>query len=264
MKRRNNFGKSIATVVGVSALFGATIVGLSFIPSEAWAGSYGFASKAEDAAHTGGDTGLPAWGVVNLQGAARTGADGDYSTIATTKEGYVQTTPAAAVSFAASTLALTPFTSVQDLAELRFASSGKVIHVRKVYVTYTTASGSLVCPTRLIKHSTTQTSGGTSADITACQLDSSSAAPTAVLRTYSVIPTAGTGNTIICEAQIRPISAATAPEGYASRYLLYDAGQGPGIVLRSTNESMALNFAGTIPPNTTPKITMDVEWSEEQ
>lgn len=241
----------------------AALVAFSFLPTQAWAGSYGFASKAEDAAHTSADTGLPAWGVVNLQGAARSGTDGDYSTIATTKEGYVQTTPAAAVSFSAASLLITPYASTQDVVELRYVS--KVVHVRKVYFHYTAASGALVCPTRLIKHSTTQTSGGTSADITPCQLDSSSAAATAVLRTYTTsAPTAGTGNTVILEAQVVPANAAGAPVPTSGRYLLYDAGQGPGIVLRSTNESVALNFAGTIPPNTTPKVGIDIEWTEEQ
>lgn len=265
--KRNTLEKFI-----LSALAGMSLIGMT----PAFASSYGDHAvtsqipgtgatnlgKAEDAAHTSADTGVMNLGVVNVSGAARAGADGDYVPPAMTKEGFTIVAPDRSFAYSATTLLTTPAAATTDIAELRYVS--KVLRVKKVYVTYISASGSLVCPTYLIKRGTAQDSGGTSTDITACPFDSNNAAATGVLRRYTANPTLGTTVANVTQIQMVPKSAAVASEPGVCRQVLFDAAGGQGIVLRANTESLAVNFNGTIPPNTTPQIEVTMEWTEDQ
>lgn len=143
-------------------------------------------------------------------------------------------------------------------------SSTKTIRVHKVLVTGTVATaavyGSVVCNKRL----TGATSGGTATTITPIAHDSVSASPSAVVKYYTALATAGTGGgTIAAQSDFFPI---TATVGAEPANLLFLPQQDTGAetqdwVLRGTNECLEFAFSATT--TNAPTLTVWVTFTEE-
>lgn len=109
---------------------------------------------------------------------------------------------------------------------------------------------------------TAANTGGTSAIVTAAQMDSNDAAPTAVVRLYSANPSAlGAGVLLTGDHYALPAAAST---GYPGMPWIEDFGvrNNRAIVLRGTSQCIAFSFNGqTIPAGLSTYIGF--EWTEE-
>lgn len=94
-KLASNTGVTIGAVEIASSQTLATVTNVATIGTSVTPGtSAAHLGKAEDAAHSSGDTGVFALGVRNDTLATQTNADGDYGAIAVSKSGRLLTTPA--------------------------------------------------------------------------------------------------------------------------------------------------------------------------
>ena len=168
--------------------------------------------------------------------------------------------------YAAATAKTTPAASTTDL--FTFAgSSTKTVYVTRVELSFTHAGGACVASEcNLVKRSTAG-SGGTSTTATSVPLDSNSSSATAGgLKAFTVNPTVGALVGIIKAGDILPqySNGATNTNPSTPNIIIFDAvaNQGP-IVLRGTSEMIAINFNGTIPAGSTPKLSCTVFWREK-
>lgn len=112
----------------------------------------------------------------------------------------------------------------------------------------------------VIKRSTANT-GGTSSTVTGVPNDSTQAAATATVRSYTVNPTLGTGvGTIRSDYAFFPVLAST-NAGTDVDHSFTDSGSRP-IYLRGTGEVLAINLGGTLITGTT-LVACDITWTEE-
>jgi hypothetical protein len=113
----------------------------------------------------------------------------------------------------------------------------------------------------MVRRSTANT-GGTSATITAGSQDTTNAAATAVVRSYTANPSAlGTVNGVLRSHRFSISTAGGA--GNIGPLNEWDFGARPAqaIVLRGTSDMLAINLGGvTI---TSPILSATVEWTEE-
>lgn len=143
-------------------------------------------------------------------------------------------------------------------------SSTKTVRVHKVIITGTVATaavyGSVVCNKRL----TGATSGGTATTLTPIAHDSASGAPSAVVKYYTALGTAGSGGGMIAaQSDYFPITATVSSE---SANVLFIAQQDTGAetqdwVLRGTNECLEFAFSATT--TNAPTLTVWVTFTEE-
>jgi hypothetical protein len=136
-------------------------------------------------------------------------------------------------------------------------SGTKTIRVTRIAVTGTQTTGAMR-DVLLIKRSAANT-GGTSATATAVPHDSTSAAATATVRSYTVNPS-GLGTTVgTMRAEKFFLNAATAVSGS----LIADFGPryAQSIVLRGTGEVLAVNMNAVT--STGNSMTCTIEWTEE-
>lgn len=135
-------------------------------------------------------------------------------------------------------------------------SATKTIRVAKLYVSGLATTGGNIT-VNFIKRSTANT-GGTSSILTAVPFDSTNAAATAVVRSYTANPTLGTAvGTIRSERVFISGGATTASNN--SFDVFGDFAQ--AVVLRGTSEVLAINLNGvTI---NSPSLNLWVEWVEE-
>jgi hypothetical protein len=106
---------------------------------------------------------------------------------------------------------------------------------------------------------TTANSSGTSSQPTIVQHDSNDAAPTAVVNSYSVNPTLGTGYALRSQ---RLALALTGSSDVPPIIWDFTNRNSKGLVLRGIAQCAALNFNGaTVVAGTS--LTIDVEWTEE-
>lgn len=199
--------------------------------------------------------------------ASGTGA-GELMTIgATSKAAYVELRDAAGratplqglASYAATTTPFSPPSSPAptDMATIT-GSASKIVRVHAVYFSSTQTSYG-TNNIYLVKRSTAN-SGGTSSSITAVPLDSTSAAATATVLSYTVNPTTGSlvGN-INMKRVASPVITTTGMSADIGVDLMpshrgFELTQ--PVVLRGTSEVLAVNFAGAaLPAGLTVSVT---------
>lgn len=218
--------------------------------------------KAEDAAAGSGDTGPAILGQRNDgNDTALTSATGDYGHVSLNQFGNVkiQVEGSAKSSFACSTGAFTAAASATDISTLVFASSGKVIKLKKCVVSYLNAGGAAGgAIVNLIKRTTADTTG-TSSSPTIVQKDTNGASVTGVVKLYTANPGGlGTSAGIVSSQMYGTSSNAT-------NMVLYDSSvsSAADMTLRATDHGFCVNLDGVSPLGTTPKFSVTWEWTEE-
>lgn len=168
----------------------------------------------------------------------------------------VTQSPNAPATYSASTVDLASAASATDIFTI-IGSASKTVFVKRIKIS-ATATGASVTNIFLIKRSTADT-GGTSTAPTAVPHDSSSAAAGAVLAAYTANPTTGTpvGTLRIEKLPISTPASASIPDS-----LLWDFGtlaQG-GIALRGVTQQLAVNLNSTT--ITGSAFSIWIEWTE--
>lgn len=138
-------------------------------------------------------------------------------------------------------------------------SATKTIKVTRIEVTGTTTAGSGISITCSLNRRSTANTGGTSTIETNTKYNTTNAAGTAVVRSYTANPSAlGTLVGPIRTARMTMVNASV-----AQNYLVWDFGVRPtqSITLSGTSEFLCVNFGGT--SITGNIISINVEWTEE-
>jgi hypothetical protein len=180
--------------------------------------------------------------------------------------GSVYNTDSYKGTFTASSTFTTLAASATDFFTI-YGSGTKTIRVLKVYLTnLSTGTAAVNDVVSVIKRSTAP-SGGTATTITACPLDSTNAAVTATVKIWTANPTPGTAVGTIATYQINGYltggSSSTNIPNFP-KYCLFDADKfGQACVLRGTGEGLCLNLGGVTQAGTSPKIDIEVVWTEE-
>lgn len=250
----------------VQALIALTLFNFA---SPVYAGSYGFGTKAEDAASASGDSLLPV-AAVRKDGndTALTSTDGDYTVLSTNDVGNlkVQVEPTRKTTYTVWTGAFTCASSATDVWQL-YAGSNKIVKVLKVwYVDYDTGSSAANNNVSLIKRSTANSSG-TPVTNTIVPMDSSFAAADAVSKHYTANPSLGT--TVGTVAQAPCSGSLQTPYTYyqslnSGTKTLFDADKyGAPIVLRGTSQGITINLNGATQAGASPKFAVGCVWTEE-
>lgn len=174
--------------------------------------------------------------------------------LAVTSNGGVKTTYSAASS------GFTPAANATDIFIIT-GSATKTVKIISVSFSATTTAGSGVSiNTAFVKRSSAN-SGGTSTVATNVPHDSTSGAATATVRSYTANPTVGAAvGTVACLRYNIPTIGSVGAGAEAPAYRFGQAAGQP-IVLRGTNESLAINFGGAAITN--PVACCTVEWVEE-
>ena len=179
--------------------------------------------------------------------------------------GRIQLDATTKATYSAGSTFTTPAASTTDFWQI-YGSSTKTIKVLRVEAAYTSGNTSTSDEVFLIKRSTAN-SGGTSSTVTSVPLDSTNSAATAVVRIYTANPTTGTSvGTVASGALLSVVNPGTAypiAPSQGAQVLFDHRLTGQPVVLRGTGEGLVLNFAGTIPASSTPKIAVTVFWTEE-
>lgn len=161
--------------------------------------------------------------------------------------------------YSAGSAAFTPPAAPTDMVSIQ-GSASKTVRVTRLWLsaTQTTAGTNTWF---IIKRSTADTAG-TSTTLTNVPLDSTSAAATAVIKTYTANPTLGSavGNLQVLKLFTPTTSTSPAVGLYQMDFTL--EGQFKGIVLRGTTEMLVLNFGGAALPAGL-SVVVSVEWIEE-
>lgn len=232
-------------------------------------GSYGFPRVAEDAASASGDALMPVAGVrKDGSDTALTGADGDYTALATNDVGClkIQAEPSRKATYAAATGMFTAIASATDMLQI-YGSATKTIKILKIFASYTTATASSTNIFFLIKRSADNSNSQSPSSPTKIPLDSAFAAATAIVRNYATggtNPTVGAavGNVDVRTCQSQMASAYNS--GGLSPLVLFDADKfGAPIVLRGVAEGLVVNNNGATPVGTTPTVGFTIIWTEE-
>lgn len=149
----------------------------------------------------------------------------------------------------------TPVATATDFFTI-IGSGTKTIRVRRIVVAGIATAASNVA-INLIKRSTAN-SGGTAASLTIPPHDANDVAATAVVSTYSVNPTLGTGVGNVRSGNLNLGAAG------AAGVLDWDFSNrnDKAIVLRGIAQTLALNFGGVAVPGGT-SMSMWVSWTEE-
>lgn len=168
---------------------------------------------------------------------------------------------AASVTYSATAAATVVFEIANPTAAA--GSAQKLIRVHRVTFSAVQTTAGNIGDWRLEMSSTTS-SGGTSASMTAVPLDSSQAAATAAVKNYTANPTAGTLVGIIWQPRMLVPQASSAVNpatvfDFDTTYLL----NGRPITLRA-NQALRLNFGGGTIPTGLANCQASVYWTEEK
>lgn len=236
----------------------------------AYAGSYGFPQKAEDAAHSSADTGFPTWFIRRTSDGnddPLSGTDGDYQGAAVSPSGALWVEPQAPSkqTYMLATGLFTPDSSAPtDLFEF-LGSSSKTVKIHKIILNYPCATSFNQTNFTLCKISAAG-STGTSVASTPVPLDSGNSAATASAKHYTDSP--GTPATVV-GAAIHVISTcgqttASTSAGFPP-IMLYDSELfGQPITLRGTSQGIVVKTAAAqVVQNTSPQLSFTVVWTEE-
>lgn len=174
--------------------------------------------------------------------------------------GEVQLAPSYGATYAASSAFTASAASATDVFQI-YGSASKTIQVLKIYANGTSATDEGVAYAYVIKRSTAN-SGGTSATATNVPLDSSNAAATAVIKSYSANPTLGTGLGTISTSRIGYNRVAGGTITSTDQFVLFDADKyGQAVVLRGTSQGLVVNLNGVTPPHS-PSFSFTVVFKE--
>lgn len=223
--------------------------------------------KAEDAAHTTGDTGVYMLAVRNDGGAsavATTNADADYSSINVDKYSNLTVKGAIVPTYMASTATFTPAATATDIFHIG-GSSTKTLKILRIILsgTQTTLGGSSLHS--LIKRSSAN-SGGTPVAATLVSADSGFPAATALVEHYTANPTLG-GTVAGFGTFYNPRTTIPAAASPLAIPVIFDFDiksmmNGHPIVLRGTSEEVAINLGGTTPSGAA-NYSITIFWTEE-
>jgi hypothetical protein len=148
----------------------------------------------------------------------------------------------------------TPGATPQDVVTVTGSATRRVTITRLTLSTVQTTAG--MNAWQLVKRSTANT-GGTSATVPAIPLDDSYPAATAVVRSYTANPTAGTLLGALWSGRVAAPAPATALAG-SDKDLLFNGGP---VVLTGTTDVLAWNLNGVgLPPGLS--VQASVWWSE--
>lgn len=162
--------------------------------------------------------------------------------------GEVQLAPSYKATYAASSGFVTPAATPTDVFKI-WGSASKTVRILKILVGSNAASNEGIVPFFIIKRSTAG-SGGTSAAVTIVPLDSTFAAATCSVKTYTANGTVGTavGNVMSGDIVFSRTANGITVAGVANQ-VIFDADKyGAALVLRGTAENLAVNFNGTTAP----------------
>lgn len=135
-------------------------------------------------------------------------------------------------------------------------SATKTIRIHKIKISGTTSSGAPIKVTMSLVIRSTANTGGTSVAATAVPHDSNNAAATATIVHYTANPTVGTSI-----GEIRANTTAIQSDGFTDNMPLWDFETGgQPIILRGTNQYLAINFNSTTVNNSL--FSINCEWSE--
>ena len=158
-------------------------------------------------------------------------------------------------AYCASTGIFTTATSATDIFNFK-GSDTKTIYIRKITWKQANSVGSGNFDVYLLKRSTAN-SGGTSSALTAVPLDSNFSSATASGVYYTANPTTGTSLGGIAHVFLH-----LHYDG-SFIYTLFDSTKGGSpIVLRGTSESISVNYNGVTDPIERSAV-VDIEWSEK-
>jgi hypothetical protein len=207
-----------------------------------------------------GTAGTPSADVITVQGAASmTALKVDGSAVTQPVSGSVTAVPVdgAKATYRAVKIALAPAASATDIFTIT-GSASKTVRVTRVRVsgTETTAGHATF---QLIKRSTADTAG-TSAAVSAVPLDSTDAAATATVLSYTANPTLGTTVGTVAASRIFLPAPATAT-GEESLLFTFGDLAAKALVLRGTSQVLAVNLNGVTV--TGGSLHIEVEWTEE-
>ncbi len=160
-------------------------------------------------------------------------------------------------SYSVGTSNLAVAATATDIFEIS-GSASKVVRIKKITVSgVATANGTYTI--RLVKRSTANTVG-TSSTLTIVPHDSSDAAATAIVKSYTANPTTGTTVGIIKNKKMTVSTAATSTVD--ANVILFEFGQygEKSIVLRGTSEMLTVNLSNTTITGGT--LDIDITWTE--
>lgn len=152
-----------------------------------------------------------------------------------------------------------PQTGAGDAACL-VGSATKIVYVTSVNVSgiKTTAQSAVM---NLVKRTAANT-GGTSTAATVGKMDSTSAAATAVLNGYTVVPTSGAGVTLL--SSVIQFSAGTVGAGIAPQTFSFNPQNSLSqpVVLRGVAQSFCVNFPNAFTTDG-PALDVGFSWTEQ-
>lgn len=161
-------------------------------------------------------------------------------------------------SFAASASFAVPQTGAGD-AVCIYGSANKLVRVKRISITGTDSTAQTVTAA-LVMRSAANT-GGTSTVSTAAPLDSVNSAATAVVRSYTAVPTPGAAVATIRAASL-PLPAATSATQYPPVTWTFGDNNSQDIVLRGASQGVCVNFPAAF-TTAGPALNVDVTWTEQ-
>jgi hypothetical protein len=166
-------------------------------------------------------------------------------------------------TYSAAMQALVPVTGCTDLFTIT-GSATKTIRVTKIGLVGTTITTPITVEIQLIKRSTANTAGTSSAPTNRIAYDSTNPSVTATVLGYTANPTLGTVAGILSAEKVVFTIPSTATMLQGADRWWKDFGTRPAqaIVLRGTSEVLAINLVGTT-LGTACSCDVYVEWTEE-
>lgn len=211
----------------------------------------GSIAKAEDAASSSGDLGVPAWGVRRDAPTTSASANGDYNELAVSRHGAIYTMgiDAAKRTYAAAAK-ITP--SPGQVLEIVGAASTTVEINRITLTLFGTAAGKIDV---IVNKRSAAATGGTSTTPTKVPYDSSDAAAAASVKVYTANPSVG--------GVVGPVrQGMLGVDGVkpSDRLRIESGTYSKSFTLTSAAQTITVDLAGTMP--TGAELAIDVEWTE--
>lgn len=174
--------------------------------------------------------------------------------------GEVGLKPSSKATYSATSAPVARAASATDMFVIN-GSASKTVKVLKVFANYSAAASGVANYLYLVKQSTAG-SGGTSTTITACPLDSSNAAASAVVKDYTANRTVGT--TVANVGIFGHAPFVSANNAAIINQCIFDSDKyGQAMTLRGTAEGLAVSNNGVTIPGGTPIVGFTVVWTEE-
>jgi hypothetical protein len=185
--------------------------------------------------------------------------DQNYRTIGGPTDGQKATYSAAKVG-------LVPGASATDIFTIT-GSASKTIRVTRIEIVGTSTSATpAALDVLLLKRSTANSAGTSTGSPTPVAHDSTDAAPSATVLSYTAPPTTGTlvGTALRNQKLMLALATYTATDFPPMDRVNWEFGNRPSkaVTLRGTNEVLAVNLNG-VTPTATASVDVMIEWSEE-